>query len=94
MFSFTDPAFVRNPYPQLAELRSESGPVWHEESQLFLAAKYKDANQVLRTRTLGRIFSPRTPSDDWETFNYLHSDSILDSEPRAARCGIRRVSSS
>jgi cytochrome P450 len=81
MFSFTDPEFVINPYPQLAELRAESGPVWHEESQLFLAAKYKDANQVLRTRTLGRIFSPRTPSDDWETFNYLHSDSILDSEP-------------
>ncbi len=81
MFSFTDPEFVINPYPQLAELRAESGPVWHEESQLFLAAKYKDANQVLRTRTLGRIFSPRSPSDDWETFNYLHSDSILDSEP-------------
>jgi cytochrome P450 len=81
MFSFTDPEFVINPYPQLAELRAESGPVWHEESQLFLAAKYKDANQVLRTRTLGRIFSPRTPSADWETFNYLHSDSILDSEP-------------
>ncbi|MEL0316664.1 MAG: cytochrome P450 [Aquiluna sp.] len=81
MFSFTDPEFVINPYPQLAELRAESGPVWHEESQLFLADKYKDANQVLRTRTLGRIFSPRTPSADWETFNYLHSDSILDSEP-------------
>jgi cytochrome P450 len=81
MFSFSDPEFVINPYPQLAELRAESGPVWHEESQLFLAAKYKDANQVLRTRTLGRIFSPRTPSADWETFNYLHSDSILDSEP-------------
>ena len=81
MFSFTDPKFVADPYPQLSLLRQEEGPVWHEESQLFLAAKYKDANKVLRTRTLGRIFTPREPEDDWESFNYLHSDSILDSEP-------------
>jgi len=81
MFSFTYPNFVADPYPQLALLRQEEGPVWHEESQLFLAAKYKDANKVLRTRTLGRIFTPREPEDDWESFNYLHSDSILDSEP-------------
>jgi cytochrome P450 len=81
MFSFTDPEFVADPYPQLAKLRELDGPIWHEESQLFLAAKYKDANQVLRTRTLGRIFSPREPEDAWESFNYLHSDSILDSEP-------------
>ncbi|MDA0246855.1 MAG: cytochrome P450 [Actinobacteria bacterium] len=81
MFSFSDPDFVADPYPQLALLRQEEGPIWHEESQLFLAAKYKDANKVLRTRTLGRIFTPREPEDDWESFNYLHSDSILDSEP-------------
>ena len=81
MFSFTDPEFVANPYPQLAELRKQEGPVWHEESQLFLAAKYKDASKVLRTRTLGRIFTPKEPESDWETFNYLHADSILDSEP-------------
>ena len=81
MFSFTDPEFVADPYPQLAELRTHNGPIWHEESQLFLAAKYKDANQVLRTRTLGRIFSPKEPEDAWESFNYLHADSILDSEP-------------
>jgi hypothetical protein len=81
MFSFTDPEFVANPYPQLAELRRQEGPVWHEESQLFLAAKYKDASKVLRTRTLGRIFTPKEPESDWETFNYLHADSILDSEP-------------
>ena len=81
MFSFTDPEFVTDPYPQLAKLRAEEAPIWHEESQLYLAAKYKHANQVLRTRTLGRIFSPRVPEDAWETFNYLHADSILDSEP-------------
>ena len=81
MFSFSDPEFVADPYPELAKLRELDGPIWHEESQLYLAAKYKDANQVLRTRTLGRIFSPREPESEWETFNYQHSDSILDSEP-------------
>ena len=30
---------------------------------------------------MGRIFRPREPEDAWETFNWLHADSILDSEP-------------
>ena len=81
MLSFANPEFVANPYPQLAELRSLGKPVWHEETGMFLAARYKDANAVLRNRSLGRIFSPRTPETEWETFNYLHADSILDSEP-------------
>lgn len=81
MLSFTNPEFVADPYPALHELRLAGKPVWHQESELFLAARYKDANQVLRTRTLGRIFQDRQPPGDWETFNYLHSDSILDSEP-------------
>ena len=81
MLSLLDPQFVIDPYPALKELRQAGMPVWHEESGLFLAARYKDANQVLRTRTLGRIFQERKPLEDWETFNYLHSDSILDSEP-------------
>jgi cytochrome P450 len=48
---------------------------------VFLAARYKDASQVLRDRKLGRIFQPKEPNDIWETFNWLHADSILDSEP-------------
>jgi cytochrome P450 len=27
------------------------------------------------------VFRPRTPEPEWETFNWLHADSILDSEP-------------
>ena len=81
MLSFANPDFVADSYPQLAELRSLGRPIWHEETGMFLAARYKDANAVLRNRSLGRIFSPRTPETEWETFNYLHADSILDSEP-------------
>ena len=78
---FTDPGFIADPYPGLATLRAEGRPVWSEELGMFLAATHRDANEVLRTRSLGRIFQPTTPADQWDTFNYLHADSILDSEP-------------
>lgn len=78
---FTDPEFVADPYPGLARLRSYGKPVWSEELGMFLAATHRDANEVLRNRSLGRIFTPKAPADEWDTFNYLHADSILDSEP-------------
>ena len=81
MIDLTSPSFIADPYPTLAQLRKEGKPVWHEPTGMFLAAGYKDANQVLRNRDLGRIFTPKEPSDQWQAFNWLHSDSILDSEP-------------
>lgn len=78
---FTDPEFVADPYPGLAQLRSYGKPMWSEELGMFLAATHRDANEVLRNRSLGRIFTPKAPADEWDTFNYLHADSILDSEP-------------
>lgn len=81
MLDLTNHNFIQDPYPELAELRKNGRPVWHEPSGMFLASNYHHANAVLRTRTLGRIFSPREPMDKWDTFNWLHADSILDSEP-------------
>ena len=81
MIDFQDPQFIADPYPQLAELRKFGKPVWHEDLGVFLAATHADANAVLRNRSLGRIFKPKEPSDQWDTFNWLHADSILDSEP-------------
>ena len=81
MIDLSNKEFVLDPYPQLAELRGHGKPVWHEDLGIFLAAKYKDASQVLRDRKLGRIFKPKEPQDQWDTFNWLHADSILDSEP-------------
>ncbi|MBC7463677.1 MAG: cytochrome P450 [Actinobacteria bacterium] len=78
---FKDPDFINNPYPALKELRSVGAPVWHDELGVFLAAKYNDANDVLRTKTLGRIFVAKQPANEWQEFNWLHSDSLLDSEP-------------
>jgi hypothetical protein len=48
---------------------------------MHLACTYDDANAVLRSKSLGRIWRDREPDDVWNTFNWLHSDSILESEP-------------
>jgi cytochrome P450 len=81
MIDFTDPHFVADPYPALKELRNAPGPVWHEGMQMFLAARHGDANDVFRNKSLGRIFKEKTPDFEWDIFNWLHADSILDSEP-------------
>jgi cytochrome P450 len=81
MIDFNNPTFVADPYEQLKELREFGKPVWHEGMQIFLAARHSDANDVFRNKSLGRIFTDKSPEFEWETFNWLHSDSILDSEP-------------
>lgn len=81
MLNFTDPDFLVDPYPALAEAREVGKPFWHDELGVFLAPRHADANAVLRSKALGRIFTPKTPETEWHEFNYLHSESILDSEP-------------
>jgi hypothetical protein len=81
LLDFADQEFLVDPYPALAEARAVGKPFWHEPTGMFLAARHADANAVLRAKTLGRIFTPKTPETEWHDFNYLHSDSILDSEP-------------
>ena len=81
MIDFNDPHFVADPYPALKGLREASGPVWHDGMQIYLAARHSDANDVFRNKSLGRIFREKTPDFEWEIFNWLHADSILDSEP-------------
>ncbi|HEY5183663.1 MAG TPA: cytochrome P450 [Actinomycetes bacterium] len=80
-FDLGSAEFVRDPYPVFAALRSQGRALWHEELGLWLAARHADADAVLRHRRLGRIFTPREPPDLWDTFNWLHAESILDSEP-------------
>lgn len=81
MIDFKAAAFIADPYPQLAELRQAPSPFWHDELGMYLAARHSHANEVLRHRGLGRIFKPKEPESEWQVFNWLHADSILDSEP-------------
>ncbi|KRF46889.1 cytochrome P450 [Terrabacter sp. Soil810] len=81
-FDLTDPAFVADPYPALAEARRHGPVLRHEGLGLWVTTTHAAANDVLRDRRLGRILRPRSPGDDaWTTFDWLHADSILDSEP-------------
>jgi cytochrome P450 len=77
----SDPAVLRDPYPEFARMREVGAPVWDEQLGMWLAFRYDDANAVLRNRRLGRIFAPREPEDVWETFNWLHEDALLENEP-------------
>ena len=81
MIDLRDPEFISDPYPFLAQLRAEEKPIWHEDLGIYLAATHKDASEVLRNKSLGRIYVDREPKSDWKTFNWLHSESILESEP-------------
>lgn len=81
MIDFRNIDVINDPYPHLAELRRADKPIWHPELEVFLAATHRDANEVLRNKSLGRIYTERIPESEWQVFNWLHSDSILDSEP-------------
>lgn len=81
LLTFEDPAFVRDPYAALAAARDRAPIAWHSGLGTFVATSHDACSAVLRNRRLGRIFVPREPAEDWETFNWLHADSILDSEP-------------
>ena len=76
-----DADFVRDPYPGFARARAQAPLAWHEPLGLAVATSHRACDVVLRDRRLGRIFAPRAPEQDWATFNWLHADSILDSEP-------------
>jgi len=76
-----DPATVANPYDIYRELRSHRDLVWSDRLGLWLAPTHETANATLRNKSLGRLYQAQEPFDEWEIFNWLHSDSILDSEP-------------
>jgi cytochrome P450 len=81
LLDFDDPATVADPYPHFAALRSQAPVAWHSGAGMYLATSHAAAGEALRNRRLGRLFTPRVPEEEWATFNWLHADSILDSEP-------------
>jgi cytochrome P450 len=81
LLDLADPATVADPYPHFAALRTAAPVAWHSGAGMYLATSHQTCSAVLRDRRLGRLFTPREPADEWDTFNWLHADSILDSEP-------------
>jgi len=77
-----DPAFIRDPYPRLAELR-ERLPVFHDPvwKKVFFT-RYDDIAALLRDRRLGRSI-PHVPPPDPLTrdFDAFQGHHMLDNEP-------------
>ncbi|MEU4237180.1 cytochrome P450 [Actinoplanes sp. NPDC026619] len=83
MIDFEDPDFIRDPYPALARLRSHAPVGWHEPTGKWLAASHAAADAVLRDRRLGRFWRDREPAAEWEPFNLLHRNQMMENEPPA-----------
>jgi cytochrome P450 len=81
VLDLTDPAVVADPYPAFHAARARAAVGWHDGLGVALAFSHAACDAVLRDRRLGRVFVPREPVSTWDTFNWLHADSILDSEP-------------
>ena len=76
-----DPDFLADPYPTFAALRERAAVQWHEPTQMWLALSHRAASDVLRSRALGRVWSPRFPEIAMPAFELIHVHSLLENEP-------------
>jgi cytochrome P450 len=81
LFDPKDPQFVADPYPVFARMRSERPVHAHPGLGLAVAVSHAAASEVLRNRSLGRIWSDATPIEQFTSFNLLHRNSLLENEP-------------
>jgi cytochrome P450 len=89
-FAPDDLAFVADPYPVYAELRSRAPVRYHEPTGHWLVARYADVDAFLRDRRFGRTYRhvathaqmghPDTPPVQ-DPFWWLINNGILDMEP-------------
>ena len=57
--SFSSAEVIDDPYPRFAEARGQARVQWHDGTGMWLAFGHAEANAVLRSRGLGRIWTPR-----------------------------------
>lgn len=81
LFDPKDPQFVADPYPVFARMRAEHPVHAHAGLGLAVAVSHAAASEVLRNRSLGRIWSDATPIEQFTSFNLLHRNSLLENEP-------------
>ncbi len=53
-FDFTSPAFIADPYPQLAEWREQAPCFYDPDRERVFFTRYEDISALLRSRRLGR----------------------------------------
>jgi cytochrome P450 len=77
----TSPEVVADPYPHFATARAAAPVQWHEGMRMWLTFTHAAANSVLRTRSLGRVWTPRWPDEPMPAFELIHVNSLLENEP-------------
>jgi cytochrome P450 len=80
-FDPQNPEFVADPYPTFAAMRAQAQVHAHPGLGLAVAVSHAACSEVLRNRSLGRIWSDATPIEQFTSFNLLHRNSLLENEP-------------
>ena len=81
-FTPQDPAFIANPYPTYARLRSEAPIFYYEPWDKWILTAYEDVNALLRDRRLGRVMQERTVQNPAHApFDAIQEGSLLEIEP-------------
>ncbi|THF89063.1 cytochrome P450 [Deinococcus sp. KSM4-11] len=86
----SDPDFIRDPYPLLAELRAQAPAVFDPGLNRVVLTRHAEISALLRDRRFGRSALHRYSRDElgWPppdprqaTFDAFNSNHLLDSEP-------------
>lgn len=80
-FDPADPEFIADPYPVFAELRKHGPMHRHDGLGLAVAVSHAACSELLRQRSLGRVWTDRQPEGAFAAVNLLHRNSLLESEP-------------
>jgi cytochrome P450 len=89
-FDLTDPAFIADPYPLLADLREAAPIFWYDATGQWFVTRYDLVHAALRDRRLGRDYHHRysdadfgrpPPDPRWNDFVASERWSLLNLEP-------------
>jgi unspecific monooxygenase len=79
-FDPADAAFLDDPYPTFAALRAIAPVHEHPLLGMPVAVSHAACSEVLRGRSLGRVWADAEPAADFPAFNLLHRNSLLERE--------------
>jgi len=79
-FDPADSAFLDDPYPTFSALRAIAPVHEHPMLGMPVAVSHAACSEVLRGRSLGRIWTDAQPAAEFPTFNLLHRNSLLERE--------------
>ena len=79
-FDPADSAFLDDPYPTFSALRAIAPVHEHPLLGMPVAVSHAACSEVLRGRSLGRIWADAQPAAEFPAFNLLHRNSLLERE--------------